>query len=57
MVAAGTLDDPSWVVPTSHIWTSRAMPCALIPPGVPSWEFGADRRDLLAAFEKAYPRR
>ena len=56
MVAAGTLDDPSWVVPTTHIWTSRAMPSALIPPGVPSWEKGADRLELLAAFEKAYPR-
>jgi len=32
------------------------MPSALIPPGVPSWEKGADRAELLAAFEKAYPR-
>ena len=23
-VAAGTLDDPSWTVPTSHIWTDKA---------------------------------
>lgn len=22
-VAAGTLDDPTWAVPTSHIWTKR----------------------------------
>ncbi len=55
MVAAGTLDDPRWVVPTSHIWISRAMPSALIPEGVPTWEKGADRQELLAAFAKAYP--
>ena len=56
MVAAGTLDDPSWVIPTTHIWVSRAMPSALIPEGVPTWEKGADRQELLAAFARAYPR-
>ncbi len=25
-VAAGTLDDASWVVPTSHIWIEKASP-------------------------------
>jgi hypothetical protein len=25
-VAAGTLDDPSWAVPTSHIWIEKASP-------------------------------
>jgi hypothetical protein len=32
------------------------MPSALIPEEVPAWEKGpADRMELLAAFEKAYP--
>jgi len=25
-IAAGTLDDPSWIVPTAHIWTKHASP-------------------------------
>jgi hypothetical protein len=56
MVAAGTLDDPTWVVPAAHIWTSRAAPSALIPEGVPAWEKGptAGRSELLAAFDAAY---
>jgi len=29
-VAAGTLDDPSWVVPAIHIWIERASPAALM---------------------------
>ena len=58
MVAAGTLDDPSWAIPVAHIWTSRAAPSASIPEGVPSWEQGpADRAELIAAFEKVYPRK
>jgi hypothetical protein len=53
-IAAGTLDDPSWVVPAAHIWTSRAAPSALIPAGVYACEAGpADRQDLIAAFEAA----
>ena len=24
--AAGTLDDPDWAVPTSHIWIEKAAP-------------------------------
>ena len=38
MVAAGTLDDPAWVVPAAHIWTSRAVPSARIPEGVARWD-------------------
>jgi hypothetical protein len=56
MIAAGTLDDASWVVPAAHIWTSRAAPSVAIPDGVLSCEKGPrDRADLVAAFEKAYP--
>jgi hypothetical protein len=56
-IAAGTLDDPSWVVPAAHIWTSRAAPSALIPPGVYACERGpGDRAELIAAFDAVYPR-
>jgi hypothetical protein len=54
-IAAGTLDDPSWVVPTSHIWVKRAAPSvlfqddALVVDGAP-----ADRALLLEAFRKIY---
>ena len=54
-VAAGTLDDTSWIVPTSHIWTDSAAPSAYIPrddhccAGQPK-----DRRELIDAFAAAY---
>jgi hypothetical protein len=54
-IAAGTLDDPSWVVPAAHIWTSRAAPSAHIPESVFATEEGpADRAELIAAFRAAY---
>lgn len=54
-IAAGTLDEPSWVVPVAHIWVSRAAPSALIPKEARSWEQGpADRTELIAVFNKAY---
>jgi hypothetical protein len=54
-IAAGTLDDPSWVVPAAHIWVSRAAPSALIPDGALVWDKGpADRAELIAAFNKVY---
>ena len=55
-VAAGTLDDPSWVVATSHIWTSRmaadvvAAPDALIFEEAPS-----DRQAIWDRFSELYP--
>lgn len=55
-IAAGTLDDASWVVPTSHIWIEKAAPSAFIPPGV--WTHvgqPADRAGMMDAFAKAYP--
>ena len=58
MVAAGTLDEPTWVVPAAHIWVSRAAPSACIPDGVARWENGpADRAELVAAFESALGKR
>ena len=54
-IAAGTLDDPYWVVPVAHIWTSRAAPSAHIPEGVYTTEQGpADRAELIAAFRAAH---
>lgn len=56
-IAAGTLDDPSWVVPAAHIWTSRAAPSAQIPSGAATWPEGpADRCELVAAFDAVYAR-
>lgn len=54
-IAAGTLDDPSWAVPTSHIWVERASPGvsfqsdALIVQGQP-----AERQALFDAFQRIY---
>lgn len=54
-IAAGTLDDPSWVVPAAHIWTSRAAPSAHIPEGIYACKLGpVDRAELIAAFDAAY---
>ena len=56
-VAAGTLDDPGWAIPTSHIWAGRASPGvvfqddALIVEGQPS-----DRQALIDAFDRVYAR-
>jgi len=54
-IAAGTLDDPSWAVPTSHIWVEK------ISPGVIMQEdaikvFGqpGDRQILMDAFTRIY---
>jgi len=54
-IAAGTLDDPSWAVPTSHIWVEK------ISPGVAVQEDAiqligqpADRQVLMDAFAKVY---
>ena len=55
-VAVGTLDDPSWAVPASHIWIERAAPGtqfeedAVVLSGA-----AADRQALLEAFRKLYP--
>jgi hypothetical protein len=56
LVAAGTLDDPSWAAPVSHIWTSRALPSANIPadavyncPVQP-----AERQEMIDAFKKVH---
>jgi hypothetical protein len=55
-IAAGTLDDPKWVVPSSHIFVENASPGvlfqddALMVQGQP-----AKREDLMDAFKRLYP--
>jgi len=54
-IAVGTLDDPSWAIPTSHIWVEKASPAvsfeddAIKVTGQP-----ADRQTLIDAFARAY---
>lgn len=56
-IAAGTLDDPSWAVPTSHIWIegartgTRFEADALLVEGQPG-----SRQMLIDAFSKVYSR-
>lgn len=54
-IAAGTLDDTSWVIPTSHIWVEK------ISPGVEMRDDAvkvvgqpADRKMLMDAFSAIY---
>ena len=54
-ITAGTLDDSSWAVPTSHIWVEK------ISPGVTMHDDAiqvvgqpADRQILMDAFTKVY---
>ena len=37
-IKAGTLDDPSWLEPNTHIWTAEKMPCAEIPAGATQFQ-------------------
>ena len=56
-IAAGTLDDTSWAVPTSHIWTARAGANVHIPEDAFICDAQpAAREDLIAAFRKIHPR-
>ena len=38
VVKAGSLDDPSWLVPSAHIWTRSAQPWALVDDGLPRFD-------------------
>jgi hypothetical protein len=35
IVYAGAFDDPTWIIPDSHIFTANAAPWSLFPSGVP----------------------
>jgi len=55
-IAAGTLDDPSWVVPTSHIWVERASPGVVFQDDAIQLKGKDVQRDLLfEAFARLYP--
>jgi hypothetical protein len=54
-IAAGTLDDPSWAVPTSHIWIEKASPgVAMEDDAIKVVGQPADRQILMDAFVKVY---
>jgi len=56
-IAAGTLDDSSWVVPTSHIWTKRASPGIVMQRDALLVEGQPDNRQMLFdAFDRVYSR-
>ena len=55
-IAAGTLDDPSWVVPASHIWVEKASPGVLFQDDAIKIEGQPTQRELLFdAFARLYP--
>ena len=54
VIAAGTLDDPSWVVPASHGWVEKASPAAIMQEDATKFEGQAARDQQIAAFQKLY---
>lgn len=55
-IAAGTLDDSSWVVPSSHIWVEKASPLAVFQNDATCVEGQpADRAVINDAFARLYP--
>jgi hypothetical protein len=56
IVAVGTLDDPSWAVPTSHIFVRSVSPGVVLQDDALVLENGPmDRRALFEAFARIYP--
>jgi hypothetical protein len=56
LIAAGTLDDPSWAEPASHIWTKRISPGVTMQDDTLKVEGQpADRSGQIEAFERLYP--
>jgi hypothetical protein len=53
-VAAGTLDDPSWVVPATHIWIEKASPAALMHDDAAKFAGQPPREAQLEAFRALY---
>ena len=54
VIAAGTLDDPSWVVPATHGWVEKASPAAIMQEDAAKFEGQATRDAQIAAFQKLY---
>jgi len=56
-IAAGTLDDSRWVIPTSHIWTRVASPGVIFQRDALVVEGQPDNRQMLFdAFDRVYSR-
>ena len=54
-VAAGTLDDSAWAIPTSHIWVEKISPGVVMhDDAVQVVGQPADRQVLMDAFTKIY---
>jgi hypothetical protein len=53
-IAAGTLDDPSWVVPASEIWVERASPAAIFHGDAQRFHGQPERQKQLDAFNALY---
>jgi hypothetical protein len=43
VVRGGTLDDTSWLKPTTHFWTRRKQPWVVLPEGAAMHETQPDR--------------
>ncbi len=55
-ISAGTLDDPSWVVPASHIWVEKVSPGVLFQDDAIRIEGQPTQREVLfEAFARLYP--
>jgi len=54
-ITAGTLDDPSWAIPTSHIWVEKISPgVAMEEDAIKVVGQPADRKILMDAFIKIH---
>ena len=51
--AAGTLDDPSWVVPAIHIWVEKASPAAIMQDDAVKIEGQPDRAEADRCVQQA----
>jgi hypothetical protein len=43
----GTLDDTAFINPDAHVWTKRAQPWVVIPPGIPRYDMQPEPGTLL----------
>lgn len=53
-VAAGTLDDTSWMVPATHIWTEKASPAALMQDDAHKFAGQPERQAQVDAVKSLY---
>jgi hypothetical protein len=54
-ITAGTLDDPGWAIPTSHIWVEKISPGVMMQgDAVQIVGQPADRQILMDAFARIY---